>query len=234
MFFAPLYCFAAPTPQQLLSNSYQLIVVSTPSWNAINGQLQRFTRDSTHASWKAVGKSIAIVVGKHGLGWDPRISYLHDQTAIKHEGDGLTPVGVYAIKPIFGFAKQYHQKADYFLLTNTSVCVDDVKSIYYNQLIDGSKVTQKDWNSGEQMRQVPQYKLGAMIQYNTTPVVPGAGSCIFMHIWKNPTSGTAGCIAMEESNLKQTLAWLRLQKHPIIVIFPMQIYKDIQLAWKLP
>jgi D-alanyl-D-alanine dipeptidase len=195
--------------------------------------MQRFERNSTEHSWKAIGKPIAVVVGKHGMGWD---MHLNDSSrvVVKHEGDGLTPMGIYAIGPIFGFAGKSHYKAHYFPLTDASVCVDDVKSIYYNQLIDATSVTKIDWNVGEKMRQIPQYKFGTVVQYNTTPKVPHAGSCIFMHIWKSPTSGTAGCIAMEEPNLKETLAWLESQKNPIIVIFTMPVYKNLKSKWTLP
>lgn len=168
------------------------------------------------------------------MGWDLHFKNIQDQSAIKHEGDGLTPVGVYAIGSTFGFDEKSNNKTNYFPLINTSVCVDDVKSTHYNQLIDSAQVSQKDWNSAEQMRQISQYKFGAMVQYNSTPVTPGAGSCIFIHIWKSPTSGTAGCIAMGEPNLQTTLSWLNTQKNPVIAIFPMPLYKKLKSEWKLP
>jgi L,D-peptidoglycan transpeptidase YkuD (ErfK/YbiS/YcfS/YnhG family) len=234
LFFAYSWCFAASTPQKLLSHSKQLIIISTTNWNSVSGQMQRFARDSTKHSWKAVGKPVPIVVGKQGMGWDLHIKKM-GQPVIKHEGDNLTPVGVYAIGPTFGFdEKNKNNKINYFPLTDKSICVDDVKSNYYNQLIDSANIPQKDWNSGEQMRQTPLYKLGAMVQYNTNPVTPGAGSCIFLHIWRSPILGTAGCIAMEEYTLQETLSWLNARKNPVIAIFPMQIYKNLRSEWKLP
>jgi D-alanyl-D-alanine dipeptidase len=232
--FSYSWTFAASTPQELLSNSQQLIIVTTPDWDAVSGEMRLYTRKSTQHSWKTVGKPIPVVIGKHGMGWDLHFKNKQDQYVIKHEGDGRTPVGIYAIGPTFGFDEKTSNKTDYFPLTDASVCVDDVKSVYYNQLIDSAKVPQKDWNSGEQMRQVPQYKYGSVVQYNPTPVTLGAGSCIFMHIWKGPTSGTAGCVAMEEPNLITALSWLNGRKNPVIAIFPMEIYKSIKSEWKLP
>jgi L,D-peptidoglycan transpeptidase YkuD (ErfK/YbiS/YcfS/YnhG family) len=29
-----------------------------------------------------------------------------------------------------------------------------------------------------------------------------AGSCIFMHVWRSPTSGTAGCVSMPEARVE--------------------------------
>ncbi len=219
----------------LLTNSEQLLVVSTPSWSAVSGEMQRFTRSSTQDPWHAVGKPIPVVIGKHGMGWDEQFKNKQDQSAIKHEGDSMTPVGVYAIGPTFGFAtKNFNNKINYFPLNETSVCVDDVKSTYYNQVIDSAKIAKIDWNSGEQMRQVPHYQFGAVVQYNVSPKTPGAGSCIFMHIWKSPTTGTAGCVAMDEANLKTTLNWLNSKKHPVIAMFPLPIYNQIKSKWKLP
>ncbi len=210
------------------------MVVSTPSWHSISGKLQRFERSSTQLSWKAVGKPMLVVVGKQGLGWDVHFKNEQSQAAIKQEGDGLTPMGIYVIGSLFGFDEKSNHKMPYFPLKDTSVCVDDVKSTYYNQLIDSATVSQKDWHSGEQMRQIPQYKWGAVLQYNTTPTTPGAGSCIFLHSWTSPNSGTAGCIAMEESNLKTNLNWLDARKNPVIAIFSMQDYKYVKSKWKLP
>ncbi len=226
-------CFAA-TPQKLLSHSEQLIVVSTPSWNSVSGEMQRFSRTSTKQAWHQVGKSIPVVVGKNGIGWDMQLTHADKQSPVKQEGDGLTPAGVYAIGPTFGFDEKSTNKLTYFPLTDASVCVDDVKSIYYNQLIDSANMTKKDWNSGEQMRQVPHYQFGAVVQYNANPITRGAGSCIFMHIWTSSTTGTAGCIAMEKPNLLSTLDWLDAKKNPVIAIFPQEVYQTVKTKWKLP
>lgn len=69
-------------------------------------------------------------------------------------------------------------KIHYLPLTDSSVCVDDVKSSYYNKIIDSSMIVKKDWLSAEQMREIPVYQFGAVIQHNTNPTLPGAGSCI--------------------------------------------------------
>lgn len=190
-----------------LAGSKQLLVVATSKQQSVQGQLQRYQRQSIHAHWQKVGNPIPVVVGKHGISLN-----------VKKEGDGLTPSGIYSIGPAFGFAQTANYKISYLPLTETSICVDDAKSVYYNQLIDASKVTKKDWSSGEEMHQVPGYQIGAVVQYNSDPVVKNAGSCIFLHVWKNADTGTAGCIAMEKTNLQQVLNWLDGKKNPVIVI----------------
>jgi D-alanyl-D-alanine dipeptidase len=217
-----------------LKKSQQMIVVVTSEWDADQGILKRFERSSKKQDWKVVGEAIPVVVGKHGMAWDSAFSSIADKDPIKKEGDGRTPVGIYEVGPSFGFDEKATYKLNYFPLTETSVCVDDVKSAYYNQLLDSAKVPKKDWDSGEQMRAVPQYQIGGVIQYNAYPSVAGRGSCIFMHIWKDSSAGTAGCVAMDEANLKQVLTWLDANKKPVIVMFPLSAYKSIKKSVKLP
>jgi L,D-peptidoglycan transpeptidase YkuD (ErfK/YbiS/YcfS/YnhG family) len=63
---------------------------------------------------------------------------------------------------------------------------------------------------------VPQYDYFAVIDYNSSPIVAGRGSAIFIH----ETTGvpTAGCVALRASALLTLLRWLRPLQHPMIVI----------------
>lgn len=210
--------------QNNLKQSEQMIAVLTPDWNSVNGVLQRYERQSENQKWKKIGSEIPIVVGKNGMAWGI-YSNNSSNDLIKKEGDGRTPAGIYEMGPGFGFADKSSSRLDYFPLTDTSVCVDDVQSSYYNQLLDSAKVPTVDWKSGEQMHQVPGYRIGSVVQYNMEHPVRGGGSCIFLHIWKNPNAGTAGCIAMQETNLKTILSWLNSRKNPMIVILPDNQWK---------
>ena len=62
------------------------------------------------------------------------------------------------------------------------------------------------------------YEIGAVIEYNTNPVVPGKGSAIFFHVWGGPDSPTAGCVAIEKPKLAEILKWLDKAKRPKMVI----------------
>jgi D-alanyl-D-alanine dipeptidase len=219
--------------QQNLQESKQMVLVTSSDWNSIHGTLQRYERNSAKQKWKKVGTAIPVVLGRNGMAWGVDVEH-PDSDAVKKEGDGRTPAGIYEIGPGFGFADKSIGKLDYFPLTDTSVCVDDTKSNYYNQLIDSAKIPTVDWNSGEQMHQVPGYEMGSMIQYNTENPVRGAGSCIFMHIWKGADVGTAGCIAMEATNLKPVLQWLNSRKKPMMVLITMPAYEKVKSEWKLP
>jgi D-alanyl-D-alanine dipeptidase len=224
--------YAVHSPQSLLRNSDQLLVVLTPALDALSGQLQRFQRDPKH-QWVKFGDAVPVVVGKNGMAWgvDTR---RHPSGLIKKEGDGRTPMGIYPVGPAFGFDEKSSFQISYFPLTDTSICVDDEKSRYYNQLIDSSNAIKMDWRSGEKMRTVPLYEHGAVVQYNQPHPVIGGGSCIFLHIWRAPDHGTAGCVAMKESSLKEIISWLNAKKHPVMATLDQAGYKKVRTAWRLP
>ena len=52
------------------------------------------------------------------------------------------------------------------------------------------------------------YDLLVVIGYNMAPVVPGAGSAIFLHIARPDFSSTAGCIAIEKNVLVRLMPLL--------------------------
>src|SRR5690349_20372804 len=75
-----------------------------------------------------------------------------------------------------------------------------------------------DWKSSEKMLAVgDQYDLGVFVAYNSYPAVPGFGSCIFLHVWKDANTGTSGCTAMSHENLEKVLKWLDPEKNPHLI-----------------
>ena len=66
------------------------------------------------------------------------------------------------------------------------------------------------------MDNTPYYDYGAVIDYNADPVVPGAGSAIFLHVTTGGT--TAGCVAVPEADLLQVLHWMDPSLDPRIVM----------------
>jgi D-alanyl-D-alanine dipeptidase len=102
-------------------------------------------------------------------------------------------------------------------MASGSVCVDDPASDYYNQVFDADTLPEagpgaKDWTSFEAMRRDlaygdDLYKWGVVVRYNDVGV-PGAGSCIFLHVWQGSESPTAGCTAMAEEDLLSLIGWM--------------------------
>ena len=52
------------------------------------------------------------------------------------------------------------------------------------------------------------YDLVCVLNYNTSPIIPGRGSAIFLHIAKTGFLGTEGCIAVEREALIEIAASL--------------------------
>ena len=77
------------------------------------------------------------------------------------------------------------------------------------------------------------YKWGVFVAHNAA-AQPRAGSCIFMHIWKNSSTATAGCTAMAERDLVELLRWLDPAAHPLLVQMPRGDYPAFQSQFGLP
>ncbi|MEP6900773.1 MAG: hypothetical protein ABJA66_03425 [Actinomycetota bacterium] len=228
-----------PIPPIPYSKSLQAVVVTTKDWSAVQGKAQLFERKTTKAKWKAVGESFSIVVGKNGLAWGTGLNELPSDAGMilmKEEGDGKAPAGIFSLTETFGSsAKPDYVKLPFTRLEEFTECVDDVKSSFYNKIVNRLQVGNFDWNSSEKMLAVgAAYDLGVFVTHNSNPVKKGGGSCIFLHIWKDAESGTAGCTAMERKNLESILKLIDAAKNPVLIQLPAESYKQFQTKWKLP
>ncbi|NBR05501.1 MAG: hypothetical protein EBT92_07005 [Planctomycetes bacterium] len=181
----------------------QLIHVQTPSSKSTQGKLAYYGRNGPN--WEVVGKEIPIVVGMNGI----------TKPEIKKEGDGKTPAGLYRIGLGFGYGEKAETNLAYKQMTKDDLWIDDDASPDYNRMVKAPTLAK----SFEFMRRDDNaYKLGAVIEYNTNPIIAGKGSAIFMHLWSGPTKPTAGCIAMSEENMTFLFRWLDKNKGPMILI----------------
>ena len=220
-----------------LKGAQQVLLVLTDGWDAVNGTMQRFQRDTVDAPWRALGPAVPVVVGKSGLAWGRGLASPPGGAPIKREGDGKAPAGVFRLSSAFGQTpnKPSDWQLPYRYLDDNVECVDDAASASYNQLTTRSSGTSAGWSSSEKMWQEPLYKWGVVVDYNVAPATQaGGGSCIFLHTWKGPDRGTAGCTAMEEPALTTTIAWLAPARHPLLVQLPRAEYNRLKAAWGLP
>ncbi|WP_051978206.1 L,D-transpeptidase family protein [Edaphobacter aggregans] len=228
------------------AQSTQMIVVTTAAWDAVDGRLQRYERASTREAWQPVGDSIAIVVGRHGLGWGSGVAAVaadrRPDDPVKREGDGKSPAGVFQLGTAFGYASGplNGSKMPYLELTSTVECVDDTGSKYYNRIVDRSTV-RPDWKSSEHMRNTGEaYRWGIVVDHNgiagpqSKQPVQGGGSCIFLHIWQGAGHGTAGCTAMAPAELEVLLRWLDPKRRPLLVQLTAGEFAQVMKQWKLP
>ncbi len=217
---------------QGLDDSQQLIVVTSKDWDAIQGSAQRYERHGD--AFKKIGAPFAVVLGKNGMGWGKGLEQVEErQGPRKEEGDGKAPAGMFKLGTAFGYEPSADTRLPYLALSESIECVDDSQSQRYNQLLDGSTIG-KDWNSAERMRRKDElYRQGIFIEHNT-PATPGAGSCIFFHIWRGPVMPTRGCTAMDPADIARLLAWLDPRRAPLLVQLPEAQYEQLRERWKLP
>jgi L,D-transpeptidase catalytic domain len=232
---------AAARQPGALAASTEVMVVTTSDWNAVEGTMRRYERRGPREKWVQAGIPVTVVVGKGGLGWgsgvvplDAKIHAASDP--IKKEGDGKAPAGVFVLSRAFGYAPQElpGSKMRYVPLTTAVECVDDASSKFYNQVLDRGTVA-PDWTSSEHMlRSDELYRWGIVVDHNSSPARPGAGSCIFLHIWRGPGQGTVGCTAMPQEQIEIMLGWLDPARKPLLVQMPEQHYRSLHKQLGLP
>lgn len=222
-----------------LALSRQVLLLVAPEWAGCDAQLQRFERIGCSDNWQLIGESIAVSLGKSGLAWGRG---LHPSLAgrAKREGDGCAPAGVFAISALFGnfppdSAFVRAAKLPYLPATADLKAIDDPASRYYNQIVNQSEVPEPDWHSCEEMlRSDQRYAVGAVLAHNSEPALPGAGSCIFLHVWECAGAPTAGCTAMSLADMTALAAWLDGAAAPLLVQLPQAEYERLREAWGLP
>ncbi len=218
--------------------SRQIVLVVTPDWNADHGVLRRFER--THGQWQPVGEAQAVVVGESGSAWGLGLNAAQTDGPQKKEGDGRSAAGVYRIGEAFGYAASADTHMPYRALQASDYCIDVNGSPYYNRIVDAREVgEQAVAGSSEPMRRDIHlngdalYTVGFVIEHNAQGKA-GGGSCIFAHVWRSSNEGTAGCTAMPETAMRQLLAWLKPEEHPVFVLLPQNEYARLRASWHLP
>lgn len=139
------------------------------------------------------GKSYKCAVGKNGF------------TDNKREGDWATPLGCFEVRKVFYRPDKLDPPQ-----TNIGVVAlhqddgwcDDPSDRKYNQWVKMpySASAENLWREDEV------YDLIVELGFNDNPPVLGAGSAIFFHVARPTYSGTAGCVAVNQSDLLEILA----------------------------
>lgn len=218
--------------------SRQLVLVTVADWNANHGTLRTFTRG--RHGWVAAGISAPVTIGRNGVGWGLGLNAPRNDGPSKHEGDSRSPAGVFRIGQVFGYAAKADTRMPYRALSATDYCVDVVGATHYNRIVDANVVgAAAVHGSTEPMRRDihlngdQHYRLGFEIEQNWQQK-PGAGSCIFGHLWTSPIDTTAGCTAMTPAVMQALVAWLQPRRKPIFVLLPQSTYLKLRGAWQLP
>src|SRR5262249_55031601 len=183
----------------------QLITVSAPRLRTTSATLRVWRR--SEGCWHQIFGPSAGRGGGSGRG------------ETRREGDGTTPIGTFPITPhMYGNASNPGVAFRYTRLRCGDWWVEDSASPAYNtfQRIGCGvkppfKVTTPDMS-----RSVHAYAYLAVIGFNMTPVVPGRGSGIFLHVRVH--NSTNGCVSLPRPQLLRVLRWLTPSPAPWIVI----------------
>jgi len=226
---------AAPSP---LAGSGQLVLVVPKDWNADQAWLRRFER-TAGGKWRPQGDAVRVTVGRNGLAWGRG---LHGAALgpgpVKVEGDGRSPAGVFTFATAFAYQPEELWKPvnmPMHRVTARTVCVETIDSKSYNRIVEEDEQTPRDWVQTDKMlRPDGLYRYGLLVNNNAPDTEPGAGSCIFFHIWRRPGAPTAGCTAMNTAAIQVILAWLDSARQPVLVQLPEAELARLAPRWGAP
>ncbi|MDE0591077.1 L,D-transpeptidase family protein [Halocynthiibacter sp. C4] len=149
------------------------------------------TRDLVVTKWGARfgGRRLPCSIGRSGF------------TKSKREGDGATPVtpmrilsGFYRPDRISPPPLPFEMKP----IGPRDIWSDDISDPLYNHL---RKLPEPKYSHERLRRSDPLYDLVLVTDYNYPNATAGAGSAIFVHIWRKRRYPTEGCVAFERQNL---------------------------------
>lgn len=230
---------ASPIP----ADSRVLVLGVTEGWDDPHATLHLYRRGPDNG-WQPIGEPWPATLGRAGVAWGRG---LHGDGSpdgrsgpVKAEGDGRSPAGAFAVLDLFGYGQEPPDtQMAYTQLTEGFRCVDDPASSHYNRIVDLEAVDQ-DWQSAEIMRRDDElYRWVIELDHNRAGhhaerPEPGAGSCIFFHVWGGPEATTAGCTAMARPDLEALAARLGPAMNPTYVLLPASELAALADSWQLP
>jgi L,D-peptidoglycan transpeptidase YkuD (ErfK/YbiS/YcfS/YnhG family) len=182
----------------VLSAAKRLVLVTAQGMNSTPATAQLFERASINGQWRSLGPPEPAVIGRTGMAWAKIFRHLAARgEPIKIEGDKRAPAGVYPIGRTFGIVPS--ERTDHIPVLSDTVCVDDPSSPAYNTITSRALIGPKV-HAENMGKALPMYRHGLVIDYPTDAAAK-AGSCIFIHVWRSPTRGTAGCVALPEQRV---------------------------------
>lgn len=193
-----------------LENSEQLLVVynyKPENYSAVLVALERKDRN-----WVVKDNPVEAGIGKNGFA--PPLNKL--------EGDGKSPTGIFRLGKLFTYEKQVNTLMEYQQTTKDDKWIDDPNSQDYNTFIRGSTNAKSYENL---LLKSDAYKYCMVIEYNMNPVIKGKGSAIFFHLGIKKPYFTAGCVAINENNMKLIVNWLDPKRNPTIIMGNFNVLK---------
>jgi L,D-peptidoglycan transpeptidase YkuD (ErfK/YbiS/YcfS/YnhG family) len=152
---------------------------------------------------KMAGRDLPCAVGRGGIGLS------------KREGDGVTPAGVHKIVGLL-YRPDRIAKVDLpdwaLPIGVNDIWSDDPTDPDYNLLCRAPH----PFGHEKLRRSDPLYDMILLTNYNWPYAKAGAGSAIFLHVWRKARHPTAGCVAFAKSDLMWVAQRLRPASRVII------------------
>lgn len=171
----------------------RLVSVVTPTMASPVAELRIYGREFPTEEWMPIGEAAAATVGRKGLGWSfEQSDHGRAGEPRKTEGDARSPAGLFPVGVPFG--TDGRGLDSYMPLRPGLVCIDDPESARYGQVYQTSE--DSILPSHEKMWETALYRQGLVVE---APVSQEArsGSCIFLHVWRDPGQPTSGCVAAD-------------------------------------
>lgn len=181
----------------------QMILVERQS--GVKGHGRLWNRRAESDEWVSASDVFPLVFGKDGL----------VPAKEKREGDRKTPEGVWRLRKVLYRRKPLAPHFPAVAIGPNDKWIDDPRHPDYNRWVRTETTAasfEKMWRDDEL------YDLVFELGYNDDPPVGGHGSAIFMHLWKGPEEGTAGCLAASRETLTMLLSRLDSSKAPSVFI----------------
>ncbi|HVX46546.1 MAG TPA: L,D-transpeptidase family protein, partial [Mycobacteriales bacterium] len=191
---------------QPTGSATQVITAVAPTATADTATVQAWTRQGS--TWQPATGPITAHVGTDGLTTQPT------------ESRSATPIGSFTLTQAFGAAGNPGTALPYLQTTPSDWWISQPGPLYntHQRCASDCAFIQGDPNE-HLFYETPSYNYGVVIDYNTAnagPIVPGAGSAFFLHVYAGIPS--AGCVAIPQENLVSILRWLNPAAHPRILI----------------
>ena len=170
-------------------------VISVVGVGGSNAKMDVYQRSAT--GWQPVGVGIPAHIGSAGMAPET------------HDGQMLTPMGVFTLDYAFGTAPNPGGGLQYVQVGKNHWWDGDMKSPTYNtmQICEKSQCPfNTDPSSGTENLEIPQYRHAIVMGVNKERV-PGNGGAFFVHT----TDGgpTAGRVSIDDATMVQITRWLR-------------------------
>ena len=252
----PAFSSAVPkvvkTTAGIPTSSRQLLVGLADGWSGSSAVLQRYARKGSGKKlgpWTPVGPPFPARLGPNGLAWGIGLHSIPTKAApagaepvgaeLKREGDGRSPAGIFVLSTAFGYSPMWAKKTKlpYVTVGAEDLFVEDPTSPFYNSHVRIDHAPTTAWERDQQMYQNdPAHRLEVLVDHNmTSPPAPGAGSAIFIHVWRGDgAKATAGCTSVSDADIDSLVSWLDPAAKPVYALLSADQYELHQEAWGLP